>query len=132
MDIVVHAHAIPSIGTLTQVKTKAQVWLDLNSYFDELMRISTSPDLSISADIMDKHVVGLTALKTMMRILSDELDKGARVVYLDVVETRVSFQKDVTLEQTNTIMDYQSWHQYATANHNEDVKELVFQQLSES
>ena len=77
MDVVVHTHAIPSIGTLTQAKTKAKVRLELDSYFDELMHISTSPDLPISANIMHKYVVGLTALKTMMCMLSDELDRGA-------------------------------------------------------
>ena len=31
MDVVVHTHAIPSIGNLTQVKTKAHVRLELHS-----------------------------------------------------------------------------------------------------
>lgn len=110
MDVVVHAHLIPSIGTLTQVKIKAQVRLELDLYFDKLMHIATSPDLLISADIMHKYVVGLTALKTMMQILSNELDRGARVVYSDAMEARVRFQKYVTLEYMDTIADYRSWH----------------------
>ena len=31
MDVVVHTHVIPSIGTLTEAKTKAQVRLELDS-----------------------------------------------------------------------------------------------------
>jgi len=97
MDVVVHAHVIPSIGTLTQAKTKAQVQLELDSYFDKLMCIATSSDLAISADIMQNYVIGLTTLKTMMCMLSNELDKGAQVVYPDAMEARFCFQKDVTL-----------------------------------
>ena len=96
------------------------------------MRIATSPDLVISADTMHKYVVGPVALKTMMRMISDKLDKGARAVYLDVVEERVRFHKDVTLVYTDTIVDYRSWHQYTTIDHCEDVKELDFPQSSES
>jgi len=91
MDVVVHAHAIPSIGTLIEAKTKAQVRRELESYFDELMRIATSADLAISADTMHQYVVGLVALKTMMRMLLDELDRGARAAYLDATEVRVHF-----------------------------------------
>jgi len=46
MDVVVHTHAIPYIGTLTQVKTKAQVRLEIDSYLDELMCIATNPRLA--------------------------------------------------------------------------------------
>ena len=53
-------------------------------------------------------------------------------MYLDCMEVRVRFQKDVTLEHMDTIVEYRSWHQCATVNHNEVVKELVFQQLSMS
>jgi len=48
------------------------------------------------------------------------------------MEARVLFQKDVTTDYTNTIADYHAWHQFAIINHREDVKELVFPQLSES
>lgn len=88
------------------------------------MRIATSPNLSINVDIMHKYVVGLAAL---MRMLSDKLDRGAWAVYLDAMEARVKFQKDVTLEHIDTIKDYRSWHQYVTIDHHEDVKELDFQ-----
>lgn len=33
MDVVLYAHKIPSIGTLTLEKTKARAWLELDSYF---------------------------------------------------------------------------------------------------
>ena len=71
MDVFVCAHEIPSIGTLTEVKTKAQVWLEIDSYFDELMRIATKKDLVISADTMNQYVFHLASLKTMMHMLSD-------------------------------------------------------------
>jgi len=58
------------------------------------MRIATSPDLPISVDIMQKYVVGPTTLKTMMCILSYELDGGVREVYPDAMEARVKFQTD--------------------------------------
>ena len=67
MDVFVHTHAIPSIGTLTQAKIKAHVRLELDSYFDKLMFITTSPDLVISEDTMRKYVAGPLTLKTMMQ-----------------------------------------------------------------
>jgi len=59
-------------------------------------------------------------------MLSDELEKGVKLVYPDATEARVRFQRDVTIEYTNTIVDYQAWHQFTTINHREDVEELVF------
>ena len=80
------------------------------------MRIATSLDLPISADIMHKYVVCLAALKVMMHMLTNELDRGARVVYPDAMEARVRLQKAVTLEHTDTSADYKSWHQYVTVD----------------
>jgi len=91
MDVVVGENAIASIGTLTQVKTKAEVRLELDSYFDKLMCIATSPHFSISADLMHKYVASSTTLKRMMHMLSYELDIGARAVYQDAMEARVHF-----------------------------------------
>ena len=62
----------------------------------------------------------------MMCMLSDELDKGARVVYVDAIEARVRFQIYVTVEHKDTIKDYQYWHHYATVDQHEDVEELYF------
>lgn len=90
------------------------------------MCIATSIDLQMSIETMHKNVIGLVTLKKMMHMLSDELDKGAKSMYLDATKARVHFQKDVTTEYTDTITDYQSWHQFITIDHREDVEELVF------
>jgi len=59
---------------------------------------------------MHQYVAGLVALKMMMCMLSDELERGAISVYPDATEARVYFQQDVTIECMNTIMDNQAWH----------------------
>ena len=84
-------HVIPSIGTLTEANTKNQVRLELDMYFDELMHISTSTHLEISTDTMYQYVTGLATLKTMMRMLLDELDRGAKLVYPDATKARFLF-----------------------------------------
>ena len=53
-------------------------------------------------------------------------------MYVDAMEARVRFYKDVTSECTVTIVDYQSWTQYVVIDHREDVEELAFPRLSES
>ena len=52
MDVVVRAHVIPSIGTLTEAKTKNQVRLEMKTYIDELMHIALCVDLAINANAM--------------------------------------------------------------------------------
>ena len=89
MNAFVNAHVIQSIGTLTEAKTKAQVWLGLHSYFDELMCIATSADLAISANTMHQYAISPVALKTMMHMLSYDLDRGPILVYPDAMEARV-------------------------------------------
>lgn len=86
----------------------------------------TSPDLPISVDIMREYVAGLATLKKIMRMLIDDLDKGARAVYLDAMEARFRFQMDVTTEHTDTLKDYQCWHQYVIVYQHEDVGQLDF------
>lgn len=86
------------------------------------MHITTNPNLPISADIMCKYVAGLATLRMLLHILSDELDRGAQVVYLDAMEARFRFQTDVMAEHTNTIRDYQSWRQYVNVDQHEDVE----------
>ena len=56
------------------------------------MRIAANADLAISADTMHQYVTGPTALKTMMRMLLDELDKGAISVHSYATEASVSFR----------------------------------------
>jgi len=68
----------------------------------------------------------------MIRMLLGELGEGSISVYLNAIEARVFLQHDVTIEYADTIKDDQAWHQFATIDHGEDVKKLVFQQLSES
>lgn len=45
--------------------------MELDSYFEELMRIVTSPNFVINVDAMHKYVAGPTALKKMMHMLSN-------------------------------------------------------------
>jgi len=113
MDVIVCMHAILSIGTLTEVETKNQVWLELGIYFDELMRIANIIDLEISRNTMHQYVVGLATLKTMIHMLSDELDRDTKPVYPNETEEKFHFQKDVTIEVIDTIIDYQAWHQFS-------------------
>ena len=47
-------------------------------------------------------------------------------MYLDVMERRVRFQANVTMEHTYIIKDYRSWHQYVIVDQREDVEELDF------
>ena len=126
MDVIVCVHTIPSIGTLTEVKSKNQIRIELDMYFDKLRRVATNVNLEIGAHTMHLYVVGLATLNTMKHMLADELDRGAISVYPDATEARVLFQQDVTIEHANTIMDYQAWHQFATVDSHEDVEELVF------
>jgi len=60
-----------------------------------------------------------------MHILLDKLDRGARAVYPNAMETRVRFQTDVTAEHTNTIKDYKSY-QNVNVDQHEDVEQLDF------
>ena len=101
-------------------------------YFGKLMCMTTNTHLKIITNPMHQCVAAPAALKTMMSILLDELDRGAKSVYPDAMEARVRFQQDVTIEHANTITNYQAWHQFATVDHCKDVKELIFPQLSES
>lgn len=73
------------------MKTKKHVQQELESYFDKLVRTTTSPNLPISADIVRKYIFGPATLKTMMRKLKDELDRGARAVYPNVMEATFRF-----------------------------------------
>lgn len=89
MDVVVPAHVTPSIKTLIDAMTKAQVWLEVDSYIKELICIDTNADLVISVDTMHQYVIGLALVNTMMRMLSDKLDRGAKTMYVDAIEARV-------------------------------------------
>ena len=60
----------------------------------------------ISVDTIHKYVASVVALKTMIHMLSDDLDKGAQAVYQDGMEAIVCFHKDVMLKYRDTIIDY--------------------------
>jgi len=49
------------------------------------MHIDTITNLQMSTDAMHKSVTSPATLKTMMRMLHDELDRGAILVYLDAI-----------------------------------------------
>ncbi len=114
-----------------EAKSKSQVQLELDMYFDELMHAATNTNLEISVDTMHPYVAGLAALKNMMHMLSDELERGAKLEYPDAMKARVWFKKDVTIEHADTIIDYQAWNQFTIVVDHEDVKVLVLPQLSE-
>lgn len=44
MYVIVRTHGVPSIDILTEAKSKNQVRLELDMYFDELMHVATSVD----------------------------------------------------------------------------------------
>ena len=44
----------------------------------------------------------------------------------DAMETSFRFQTDVTVENMETIKDYQSWPQYVTNDQHVDVQQLDF------
>ena len=55
------------------------------------MHIAASPDFPISADSVRKYVAGPATLKTMMCMLTNELDRGAWAVYPNAMEERFRF-----------------------------------------
>ena len=62
-------------------------------YFGKLMCMTTSTHWKINTDIMHKCVVGSTAPKKAMRMLTNELDGGATPMHPDAMEARVRFSK---------------------------------------
>ncbi len=60
-------------------------------YFYELMHTATNTQLEIIVDTMHQYVVVSTTLNNMIHMLSNELDKGAKLVYQDATEKRVHF-----------------------------------------
>ncbi len=56
-----------------------QVRLELNMYFDKMMCMVNNTHLDISTDVMHQCVVSPAALKTMMHMLSNKLDKRIHI-----------------------------------------------------
>jgi len=61
------------------------------------MHITTSVGVEISGDSMHQYVASPATLKAMMHMLSKELDRGAKEVYLDATEARICFPKYFTI-----------------------------------
>jgi len=101
-------HKIHSIRILTQALRKNQVMLDVDKYIKQLMCIATSDELQISIKNMKRYIIVPTTLKTVFCILQDELDRGFRTIYLESMEARVCFDKDVIKQYKNTIEKYQA------------------------
>lgn len=75
MHDIERTHAIQPIQHTHQGEDKKQVQLELNMYFDKLMRMTASPHLKISTDIMHQCVSSPTTPKKTMHMLADELDE---------------------------------------------------------
>ena len=81
MHVIVHTHVIPHIWHTHRGEDKKQVQLELNMYFNKLMRMTTNTHLKISIDIMHQCVVGLVAPKKTMHMLANELEEGAKPMH---------------------------------------------------
>lgn len=55
------------------------------------MREATNDDLQLSTENMKTYIGGPTTVRTMIRILQDELEKGSRNIYPKAMEARVYF-----------------------------------------
>lgn len=62
MNVILHTHVIPSIDTLTKVKTKSEERLKLDMYFDQLICVATRAELEINKDTMHQYVIGLAVI----------------------------------------------------------------------
>lgn len=90
----VRMHKISSIGSLTVDREKNQVSLEINRYMKHLNWEATNDDLEVSTEKMQKYISGPVIVKTMLRMLQDELEKGSQIIYPQAMEARVHFQKD--------------------------------------
>lgn len=92
MDVIACMYAIPPICHTHRGEDKKKDQLELNMYFDMLMHMVTNTHLEINTNIMHQYVAGPAALKTMMHMILDELDRGAILVYPNTIEARVRLQ----------------------------------------
>jgi len=79
-------------------------------YFDKLICMVTIKHSEISTNTMHQYVARPTSLKTMMHIISDELDRRTIVVDPDATEARHHYEQDVNIKLTNTITENQTSH----------------------
>jgi len=76
MHVIVHTHAIQPVQHTHQGEDKKQVQMDLNMYFDKLMRMTIGKHLKISIETMHQCVAGSAVPKKTMCMLIYELDEG--------------------------------------------------------
>jgi len=81
LDVMVRTHMIPSIGSLTDAKTKNQVILEIDEYLTQLRREATIEDLELSAHNIQKYIDGINMVKNMFFMLHNELDIGSKTIY---------------------------------------------------
>lgn len=84
--------------------------------------------MELSVENMKKYIGGLVVGKTMLQKLQDELDKGSKTIYLEAMEARVRYQKDIIKQFGDIIAQYQAWYQCVSESHQVEVVELVFPQ----
>lgn len=73
------------------------------------MHVATNDDLQLNIENMKRYTTGLATLKKIFLMLQDEMDRGFRTIYLEVMEARVCFNKDDIKQYGDTIVKYQSW-----------------------
>lgn len=69
LDVMVRKNRIPSIGSLTDAKTKNQVSLDIDEYLEKLRREATKEELELNAHNMQKYISGPVKVNTMLLML---------------------------------------------------------------
>lgn len=60
--------------------------------------MATNMDLQVNVDNMWRYIVDATLLRTRLRMLHDELEKGSKSIYPEAMEARVCFQEDTIKE----------------------------------
>lgn len=88
---------------------------------EQLMRKATSDGLQLSVDNMQKYISGPATLRTVQRILQDEMDTSSKTTCPDAMEARVRFQQESIKKFWDIIAQHQAWHQYMNKKHQVDV-----------
>jgi len=78
-----------------KAKHKNQVWLEIGRYMDQLRQDGTNDDLDLSEKNMQKYIGGPITIKTMLHMLQDELEKGSKTIYPEVMEEIFCYQKHI-------------------------------------
>jgi len=67
------------------------------------MLMTTIAYFQVSADNMRMYIVDPALLRTKLRMLQDELDRGYKSVYPEAMEATVCFEKDIIKEYMENI-----------------------------